>query len=134
MSPRRAVSSSPNLPPVEVEPPSRDSDGQGVRVRFGRWELAARGASAVYAVALAACVAGIVYVLPPAISAVRDATQALHESAQTIRAVAEDVREARAGVGRLDVTVARVEGKLADIERDVGALRVEVRTCGAGKR
>ncbi len=120
--------SHPVLPPVEAESDDRPS-GNGVRLRWGTWELAARGASAVYAVCLMACVGGIVYVAPPLMTSVRETTQALHESAVTIRQVAEDVRAARAGVDRVEATTSRVESKLADIEQHVGELRRELRTC-----
>lgn len=125
--------SSPALPPVEVEPPERPS-GDGVRLRWGRWELAARGASAVYAVCLVACVGGIVYVAPPLFASVREATEALRESAVTIKAVAEDARLARAGVGRLEAAMPAIDRRLQAIEADVAALRAELRPAPKANR
>ena len=116
-------------PPVELDLDPQRPSADGVRLRWGRWEIAARGASAVYAVCLAACIAGLVYLAPPLISSIRETTEALHETATTIRAVAEDARAARAAVGRLEAALPAIESRLQSIETDVGALRSEIRAC-----
>ena len=116
-------------------PPERER-GSDPPIRLKGWgfEVAAKGASAIYAAALFGCFVVGARILPPVVDAARELSTAMQASADTLRKVAADAADARAGVGRVEAAQQRVDERLGRIEGDIAALRADIRGACQGRK